>query len=379
MAAAAGAWAAPAPVAGGKRLRAAVIGHTGRGNYGHGLDEVFMDHPAVEFVAIADADPAGLEKAAAKTRAPGRYLDFREMLRREKPELVSIAPRHTDQRYAMAMAALQAGAHLYCEKPFTTTLAEADELLALAGRSELRIAVAHQMSLAPQVLNLLSRLREGLVGEVVALEAHGKQDARAGGEDMIVLGTHLFDLMRHVTGDATSCQAWIREKGQTAEKAMARKATEAIGPVLGDEVEARFEFAGGVTGRFISRAKLKDSLGPWGLKILGTRGAVWVLMDIFPKVLWRSSMEQGARDRRELWVPLPGDPSASLAESERGFPAANRRVVDDWLAAIRERREPRCSGHHAMKAVEMAMAAYESALSGKPCRIPMSRREHPLV
>lgn len=43
--------------------RAAVIGHTGRGNYGHGLDVVWRKIPGVEIVGVADADPNGLEKA----------------------------------------------------------------------------------------------------------------------------------------------------------------------------------------------------------------------------------------------------------------------------------------------------------------------------
>ena len=55
--------ALPAVVRGGapgaKRYRAAVIGHTGHGDYGHGLDVVWADVPGVDLVAVADADPKG--------------------------------------------------------------------------------------------------------------------------------------------------------------------------------------------------------------------------------------------------------------------------------------------------------------------------------
>lgn len=360
------------------RRKAAIIGHTGRGNYGHGLDELFTGLSNVDLVAIADADPDGLAKAAAKTKAARRYLSYREMLEKERPELVSVAPRQSDQHHDMVLAALKAGAHVYVEKPFTTTLAEADALLRVAASGGRKIAVAHQMRLAPQVQHLHQRIREGWIGDIVAMHAHGKQDRRAGGEDMMVLGTHLFDLMRLFAGDAVGCQGWIREKGSIATRAMARPASENIGLVLGDEIEARFEFASGATGTFTSRASLRETLGPWGLKILGSRGAAWVLMDIFPRVFARQLFENGQSQRREVWAPLPEDPSVGIPEGERGFPTANRRVVDDWLKAIEADREPVCGGVAATKAIEMAMAVYESALGGSRCAIPMSKRSHPL-
>ena len=80
----------------------------------------------------------------------------------------------------MAAAALNAGAHVYLEKPITQTLAEADDLLSTARNRGLKIAVAHQMRLAPNVLFLKERLADGLIGELLEIRACGKQDKRAG-------------------------------------------------------------------------------------------------------------------------------------------------------------------------------------------------------
>ena len=52
-----------------------------------------------------------------------------------------------------------------------------------------------------------------------------------------------------------------------------RKATEGIGFVLGDEIEAQFEFERGVVGSFTSRAKLRELIAHWRLELIGTRGA----------------------------------------------------------------------------------------------------------
>src|SRR5438477_7370170 len=85
------------------KLTAAVIGHTGRGDYGHGLEGIFENRPSIEVVALADPDPDGRAKTAAKIRAPRSYPDYREMLEKERPNLVSIAMRQSDQHHAIAL------------------------------------------------------------------------------------------------------------------------------------------------------------------------------------------------------------------------------------------------------------------------------------
>lgn len=75
-----------------QRYRVAVIGRTGRGNYGHDLDTVWLDLPEAEIVAAADEAEEGGARAANRLQAPKAYADYREMLAREKPDLVSVAP-----------------------------------------------------------------------------------------------------------------------------------------------------------------------------------------------------------------------------------------------------------------------------------------------
>lgn len=60
------------------------------------------------------------------------------------------------------------------------------------------------------------------------------------------------------------------------------------------------------------------------------------------------------------------------------FAIANRRVVDDWLEAIRVGREPECSARNAAWAVEMVMAVYWSSLGRREVRFPLPDRAHPL-
>ena len=65
-------------------FRIGIIGHTGRGNYGHSLDMAFVGVEGVEIVALADPDDEGRAETAARTGAATAYADYREMLDREK-------------------------------------------------------------------------------------------------------------------------------------------------------------------------------------------------------------------------------------------------------------------------------------------------------
>ncbi|HIA70679.1 TPA: gfo/Idh/MocA family oxidoreductase, partial [Candidatus Poribacteria bacterium] len=66
-----------------KHYRAGAIGHTGAGNYGHGLHLAYRYLENVEFIAVSDPDHMGREKAVAETNALRSYADYREMLERE--------------------------------------------------------------------------------------------------------------------------------------------------------------------------------------------------------------------------------------------------------------------------------------------------------
>lgn len=299
------------------------------------------------------------------------------MLQKEKPHLVCVAPRWSEQHHEMALAALRAGAHVYLEKPITQTLAEADELIATARKTGLKIVVAHQMRLAPNILALKSEIHS-LIGELLEINAHGKQDHRAGGEDMIVLGVHMFDLMQYFAGEPMWCSARILQGGHEITPADARAATENIGPVTGDDIFSQFHFPGGVHGTFRSCASNRDTAGPWGLELVGMKGSVKVHMEMVPRIYILKSNNWSAQGKTDEWKRWSEDPTMGMADADRGFARANARVVDDWLEAIATGREPVCSASAATKALEMAMAVFAAGLAKGRVEFPLKNRQHPL-
>src|SRR5258708_5087203 len=126
------------------KFRVAIIGHTGRGHYGHGIDTVwshFKDR--CEIVAVADADEKGRAEAAKRVQAPKAYVEYRQMLDEAKPQIVAICPRWLDQHRDLVLAAANRGMHIYMEKPLCRTLAEADEMVAACDKHDVKLAIAH--------------------------------------------------------------------------------------------------------------------------------------------------------------------------------------------------------------------------------------------
>ncbi len=133
-----------------RKYRVGVIGYTGQGDYGHGLDQVWLDVPNAEIVAVADANEKGLAEAVKRLSAPKGYADYRKMLDEAKPDLVSICPRWLDQHRDMVVAAAERGVRgIYLEKPLCRTLAEADEMIAACQKHKVKAAVAHQTRYSP--------------------------------------------------------------------------------------------------------------------------------------------------------------------------------------------------------------------------------------
>ena len=298
------------------------------------------------------------------------------MLEKEHPDLISVGTRWSSFHHAMVLAALQSGAHVYCEKPFTETLAEADDLLAVADRMKLKICVSHQLLLAPALLFLKQSLAEGAIGDLLEIHIYGKQDRRAGGEDMLVLGIHQFDLARFIAGDPAWCTARIRQSGHEATASDIHPASEKIGPILGDEVEAIFAFPRGVNVFFTSRGGYLQRDRPFVMEVVGKRGTIRMISGFAPRLLIRHSVSEGARGEREEWLELPGAPAPGGSDIHRELSTANRRLLDDWLEAIDGDREPICSGRAAMRALEMVHAAFAAGLSGGRVSIPLRDRRH---
>jgi hypothetical protein len=174
------------------------------------------------------------------------------------------------------------------------------------------------------------------------------------------------------------CAARVLHGSQEIALADAHPATEDIGPVAGDSIFAQFACPNGVNATFSSRGANRETAEPYGMELIGTKGAVRILADVMPKVYVLISGAWMAQGKTIDWRPLDKDPTLGLPASENTAARANQRVVDDWLAAIEEGRDPICSGYAGMKALEMAMAVFAAGLARQRVDFPLKSRRHPL-
>ena len=160
------------------KYKAAIIGHTGEGNYGHGLDVVYVDMPDVQVVAVADPDPRGLAAASERLGGAKKYADYRDMLATEALDLVNVCPRVVTPHAEMVIAAAESGAMgVFCEKPIAGSLAEADAMLAVCEQHNVKVAVAHRRA-NPYEQHGKKLVEAGEIGTLQVLRGRGKWDHR---------------------------------------------------------------------------------------------------------------------------------------------------------------------------------------------------------
>ena len=352
-----------------KTYRAAAIGHTGAGNFGHGLHTPYKDIENVEFIAVSDPDEAGREKAAAEAGASRSYADYRDMLEKETLDIVSVCPRWTSEHVAMITACLEAGCSVYSEKPMTSTLADGDKIVETAKAHGVKVAVAHQAVYLPATHAIKQMLDDGKIGTIQAIYASGKQDRRGGGEDMIVLGTHTFNMMRFFVGNVTWMQSHVTTNGKEIVYGDDHEPTEPVGPVAGDCINSYFAFKNGVSGFFQSRRDQAGS-GRYGMEIVGSEGTFSLRGDVANRLMVYPYPVLVPANSEQEWEAIDLD--------DTPFSQGNELAIRDLIDAIENDRKPISAAEDAVAALEMILGAYESQLSGERVPFPIANREHPL-
>ncbi len=168
----------------------------------------------VEIVAVADyADEPARQFAQAigVERSTG---DYHTLLNDPEIDAVHVLTPNA-LHYPMCKAALNAGKHVLCEKPFTVTSAEAQELVELAARTKLANAINHNLRYYPVVQQIRRMIEAGDLGEILIVQGTYSQDwllydtdwnwrvdSKANGalRAMGDIGSHWMDMIQHLTG-----------------------------------------------------------------------------------------------------------------------------------------------------------------------------------
>jgi len=160
----------------GKKYRTALIGS---GWWGMNILRTAIEAGESDAVALADVDRRHLDKNAAEVekltgKAPAKYKDFRELLDKEKPEIAIVAT--PDHWHPLAtIAACNAGAHVYVEKPISHTIQEGRAMVKAARANDRVVQVGTHRRVSPHNMWGIQFLKDGKLGKIGMIRAfvHG--------------------------------------------------------------------------------------------------------------------------------------------------------------------------------------------------------------
>lgn len=363
------------------KTKVAIIGHTGRGDYGHGIDVCWAELDGVEIVGVADPHEGGRVAAQKRLGNPPAFADYVEMLDRSKPEIVSICTRHPDQHKAMFLAAAERGIHAYMEKPMCATPAEADALVAASRKHKAKLALGYVTRYSPLVDVVSGLIMDGAIGDVLEYRTRGKEDSRrGGGEDLMVLGSHLMNLIHTFGGEPDWCFSKMMQDGQPVSKEHVKPGAESLGPLAGDNVHAVFGLDGGRIATFDS-VRGAGAGRPWrfAMQIMGSKGIIEIQTGYLPPC---------AILQDPSWCPaLSGKKWQSISSAGVGEPEpfkgdyrleGNVVACRDLIQAIRDDRQPECDVRQGQVVIEMINGVFDSHRRGGPVNFPLETRENAL-
>ncbi len=145
------------------------VGIIGLGYWGPNLVRNFLSNPDVEKVIGCDQRMDRLKFIKSKFSAVELTDDFNEVLQSDVDAIVLATP--VDSHYNLAKQSLEAGKHIWVEKPFTSTVADAEELIELADSKNLKIFVDHTFIYTGAVQKMKELVDSGELGDIIYFDS----------------------------------------------------------------------------------------------------------------------------------------------------------------------------------------------------------------
>ena len=332
------------------KLRAAIIGCGGmarRHLFG------YLRSGRYDVIALADLHEAAMQEFDEEFDIQTtHYSDAREMMDRERPDVVSVGTWHSGHaEWTIAASAYKPKAIL-CEKPMADTPGRAEQMLVACQRNDVKLAIGHQRRFLPAYTKAKDLIAEGAVGKVEWVNS-------LGGQGLPNYCTHQTDMFRYLLGDEECVWAMGNVERKTDRY----------------ERDTRIEDAALAVYMFESGTKasiLCDLTDSWyqGAKIYGSDGMIHVTTK-------ELSVMNASTNGWEKHIPEPvhADPTERQFEY---LEAGTAQAVElaDWVEGKIDSH--RGDAIHGYRALQMIHAVYESARCHEKVMMPLQTRVNPL-
>jgi UDP-N-acetylglucosamine 3-dehydrogenase len=319
--------------------------------HAEGYVQNLRQSPGVELIGFSDADAERGKHFAAQFNI--RWFATHEALVAEKPDGVIVCSENANRRELVELAA-KAGINILCEKPIEVTLADAEAMRDVCAANHVRFMTAFPIRFASPVLSVKAMLERGDLGRLYAANGinHSEiprehrawfaQKALAGGGAVMDHTAHLVDTLRWYLGsEVVEVFAEVDNLFYPGEVDV-----DTAGIVL-------LTFANGVFASVDcswSRPTIYPRWGHFKMDVLGENG--FVTLDALAQHLTLYSKHT---IRRPTWI--------------NWGPDSNQGMINEFVASIRERREPSVTWRDGYEALRVALACYQSAQTGQPVRL----------
>ena len=317
------------------RYRAAIIGcGSMAGAHAKGYNGVDV----IDLVAGADPDEARGQRFAREFGVPNIYGDYREMLDKERPDIVSVCTWHPLHAKMTIAAAVHQPKAILSEKPMATSLGEAEEMVIACQRNQVKLALGFQRRFLGAWTKAKELIAEGAIGQVERV-SHTRLTG------LLNATSHGLDCMRYILGDPDV--EWVF--GQVE-----RKTDRYERSVRCEDCVAGFlRFAGGVQGTFQT--------------------------DLVPEQKWAYVQgTEGLIDFDDGWIryfngSTKGWKDIEVEDTEPMVDQA--RELIDW---IEDRCVHRNQAENGLWTMHMMMGVFESARCHEKVHLPLETRANPL-
>ena len=291
----------------------------------------YVKSPRTELVGGADPHDEQRSIYAERWGLEGHvYADYREMLEKENPEVVSVSTTARLRAQIVEEVAASGVVTIWAEKPISLSLEEADRMLEVCARHSVKLAVNCARRYHPQYQSAHELIAAGEIGEPLQITTYAECYLSHN-------GSHAIDTIRYLVGGHVE---WVFGEMCSDEAAAADEDQAGSGYLA---------FDNGARGLF--RSTSSGPAADWEFDVLGTEGR---LRGMFNGGEW------------EQWTTTEnGNPArVRFTGSSPWVQGMGLTIVDDLLTAVENDGKPRCSGEDAREALEIAIAMRESHRRG---------------
>ncbi len=360
------------------------VGIVGLGWAGQTHLKSYLQLPGVQVLALAGLEEDRLAALGAEHDVPHRYRDWRDLVARGDLDVISVCTPN-NLHAPVAIAALEGGRHVLCEKPLARTGAEARTIVeaAVAAGRVLQVAFNHRAR--GDVQTLKRHIEGGVLGRIYHVKANWLRRSgiptlgswftsreMAGGGPLIDLGVHILDIALYLLGEpealtvsgATYAELGPRGRGdldfRTGRGGAKMRASEAY--EVEDLATAFIRLDGGATMILETSWAAYGGMGDdFGVTLYGTDGGAEIAVKRY-----------GWEDTLRIYTDLADAPAEVRPRVYRG--EGHMAVVRDFVAAIRGGDWAAHTGEEGLRRTLIIDACYASAREGREVAVESGRR-----